>query len=244
VLIGIVSDIHSNLPALKESLNILDNEFNIDGLICAGDIVGYYPWPLNIIDILLEHNAHVVLGNHDAISVTNDNFNHEIRYFNDIAKTALNWTRKKLKSSASHWDYLQSLSLVKTVEFDNCKFFVCHATPVHPEEWDYFYYYGASNQDEQLREWLEINRADILIMGHTHVPFIFKTKDKLPKIVLNPGSVGQPRDNDSRGSFMVVDTKTREITHRRFTYDIQKVCKELKKEKLPEYLCQRLLVGR
>jgi predicted phosphodiesterase len=244
VLIGIISDLHANLQATKKIFHQLDNELNIDALICAGDLIGYYTRPLEIIDIIQEKKAHVVIGNHDAISVA-DNFREEIRYFNNIAKKALKWTRKTLGESKEHWDWIKNLPYTKHVELNNkTKFFICHSTPDKPEEWIYYYYFGDLSQDELLSNWLEIYEADVIVLGHTHVPFIFETSDNPPKIVLNPGSVGQPRDNDPRASFMTFETTDREVTHYRINYNIRNVCKELKAEKLPDHLCKRLFVGR
>ena len=100
-------------------------ELTVDQIICAGDIIGYYCWPLEIIDLLQSHNVDVVLGNHDAIAVLEEQFNEEIRYFNDIAKRSLKWTRNRLKTSQTHWDYVQNLPLTKTITYDNCKIFLC-----------------------------------------------------------------------------------------------------------------------
>ena len=75
-------------------------------------------------------------------SVLDDqDFNKEIRYFNDIAKKALVWTRRVLKSNQDHWEYVKELPLTKHVKYQNLSIFTCHATPYKPEEWEYFYYY-------------------------------------------------------------------------------------------------------
>ena len=86
--------------------------------------------------------------------------------------------------------------------------------------------------------------ADVIVMGHTHVPFVFKTEGLSPRIVLNPGSTGQPRDGDPRGSLMLYDTKTRSVEHIRYNYNIEEVCTEVKKNRLHSYLCDRLYKGR
>ena len=103
MLLGLISDLHSNQVSLKKAFSIFD-EYSVDKVLCAGDVVGYYSRPFEVIDMLRERCDHVVMGNHDAIAV-GDDFRTEIRYFNDLARKALVWTRKTLKKSeeSSSW---------------------------------------------------------------------------------------------------------------------------------------------
>lgn len=242
MLLGLISDLHSNLPSLKKAYQLFD-ELGVDEVLCAGDVVGYYARPLEVIDLLRERCNHVVMGNHDAISVSDD-FQQEIRYFNDMARQALVWTRKTLRKSDEHWDYIASLPMMKHVKVGGMKVLLVHSTPdPDPEEWVYFTYHNISDQDVELTNWLNTFDADLIMIGHTHVPFIFQTDEKTPRIVLNPGSTGQPRDSKPAGSFMTLDTNTREVEHVRYKFSIEKVCKQLKQENLPDYLCQRLFMG-
>lgn len=242
MFVGIISDLHSNLESLRLAFKICD-EYQVEQIICAGDIVGYYTEPIKCLELLRERPEHSVVGNHDAIAIT-DNFKSEIRYFNDIARQSLVWTRNILRKHPDHWEYLRNLPLTKKVTIDGVNFFIAHSTPLNPEDWDYFYYFGVSDQDNELTNWLDMFNADVMIMGHTHVPFIYQTDEQKPRTVLNPGSTGQPRDGDSRASFMLFDTKKREVQHLRYKYDITTVCKGIKANKLHKYLCDRLYRGR
>jgi putative phosphoesterase len=242
VLVGIISDLHSNLTSLEIAFKIFD-EYGVEQIICAGDIVGYYTEPVKCLELLRERTDHVVVGNHDAIAVS-DNFKSEIRYFNDIARQSLVWTRNTLKDYPEHWSYLKDLPFTKIPRIDGINFFIVHSTPLNPEDWDYFYYFGVSDQDDELSNWLDMFTADVMIMGHTHVPFIFQTEEEKKKTVLNPGSTGQPRDGDPRASMMLFDTKTRKVQHVRYKYNIKTVCKGITANNLHKYLCDRLYKGR
>lgn len=242
MLIGIFSDLHANLPSMELACKIFD-EHSVDHILCAGDIVGYYTEPVKVLEMLRERTEHVVIGNHDAIAVT-DNFTREIKYFNDIARQSLVWTRQVLMDHKDHWEYLKNLPYTKKVHLDGISFFMVHSTPNIPQEWDYYYYFGVSDQDIELTSWLDTYDADVIVLGHTHVPFIFQTEEEKPRIVLNPGSTGQPRDGDPRGSLMLYDTKSREVEHIRYNFNIEEVCTEVKKNRLHSYLCDRLYKGR
>jgi len=146
LLVGILSDLHSNLISLEKGLKICD-EYSVDQILCAGDIIGYYTEPVKCLELIRERTEHLVIGNHDAIAVT-DNFKSEIRYFNDIARQSLVWTRNVLNSYRDHWDYLKELPYTKKINIDGLDFFMVHSTPLNPEDWDYFYYFGVSDQDD------------------------------------------------------------------------------------------------
>lgn len=242
LLVGIISDIHANLASLKKALKICD-EYSIDKILCAGDIIGYYTEPVEVLDLIRQRTDDIVIGNHDAIAVT-DNFKSEIRYFNDIARQSLVWTRDLLKNHKEEWNFIKNLPYTKNIDIDGLKFFMVHSTPHNPEDWDYFYYFGVYDQDQELTSWLDTYDADVMIMGHTHVPFIFQTDEENKRTVLNPGSTGQPRDGDKRGSLMFFDTQERQVQHVRYEYDIKSVCREVAKHKLHHYLCKRLSRGR
>ena len=242
MLVGIISDLHSNLPSLNLALKICD-EYGVDEILCAGDVIGYYTEPVKVLELIRERTNHLVVGNHDAIAVT-DNFKSEIRYFNDIARQSLVWTRNVIRTHPEHWDYLRELPFTKKITLDGIEFFMAHSTPLNPEDWDYFYYFGVSDQDEELKSWLDTFSADVMIMGHTHVPFIFQTEEEKPRTVLNPGSTGQPRDGDPRASMMLFDTSNSQIQHVRYKYDIKSVCKGISANNLHNYLCERLYKGR
>ncbi|MFW9928420.1 MAG: metallophosphoesterase family protein [Candidatus Thorarchaeota archaeon] len=238
--IAIVSDLHANLPATETVFDLIDT-LDIDHCVCLGDLVGYYTQPLEIIDIIKQRcNEKVIAGNHDYIAI-NDNFKTESQYFNDIARKALVWTRKTIRASTEHWEYIKTLPLTLELKFDGYKFLLAHGTPTEPDDWEYFYYFGVIDQEMIMQDWLEFFNVDVITLGHTHVPFVYQDERKF---VINPGSVGQPRDGDPRASFAVFDTDEHEVTHYRVKYQINKVISALRKENLPDILGRRLFDGR
>ncbi|OLS22716.1 MAG: hypothetical protein HeimC3_29900 [Candidatus Heimdallarchaeota archaeon LC_3] len=238
--IAIISDLHANLPATNTVFNFID-ELEISEIICLGDLIGYYTKPLDIIDIIRKRcGENVIAGNHDFIA-TADNFKTEAQYFNEIARKALVWTRKEVGSSQEHWNYIRSLPITLNIKIDGYKFYLAHGTPSEPEDWEYFYYFGVGDQEMVMHDWLEFFDVDVIALGHTHVPFLYEDKKKF---VLNPGSIGQPRDGDPRACFAVLDTKEHEISHYRVRYPINKVVAGINKFNLPTHLGQRLFVGR
>ncbi len=237
---GIVSDIHSNLEAFEAVLDALSKE-KIDRYICVGDIVGYGADPRACIKKVRQLNIVTVLGNHDAgcIGFT------DLSYFNEHAKAAVIWTKEILNQS--DLEYLKTLRLV--IEMGD--FTLVHGTLDNPEAFHYML-----DTYRALRSF-DAMKTRILFVGHSHVPGIFEyKKDNLKyfyqkkikpsenaKYIVNTGSVGQPRDGDSRASFVIYDTDQNEIYIKRIEYDIEKARKKILKTDLPPILADRLSRG-
>ncbi len=237
---GIVSDIHSNLEALEAVLDALSKE-KIDKYICVGDIVGYGADARACIKKVRQLNIVTVLGNHDAgcIGFT------DLSYFNERAKAAVIWTKEIL--SQSDLEYLKTLRLV--IEMGD--FTLAHGTLDNPEAFHYMLdTYWASRSFDAMK-------TRILFVGHSHVPGIFEHKkgnlkyfhqekikpSKNAKYIVNTGSVGQPRDGDSRACFVIYDTLHDEICIKRVEYDIEKAKDKILKASLPPMLADRLSRG-
>lgn len=242
--VAIISDIHGNLEALSTTLMDIDNRGDINSVFCTGDIVGYYPHPLKCIDLVKKRCNHVIKGNHDEV-VTDKNFKKSISWFNAIAADALTWTREKLlqSSASTHFHYIESLPTSKEILIENRKVLLAHGTP--DDKWEYFlfpFWIGEPLPEQRVRlnKWLK--KWELVVIGHTHQPFIYKFRKN---IMLNPGSVGQPRDGNPKASYAIVEiTKTKisaEII--RLDYDIKKTCKALLEANFHEYLCLRLFSG-
>ncbi len=240
-----ISDIHGNFEALKFVLNDIEKSEDIDLILCNGDIVGYYPHPLECIELVRNRCEHVIQGNHDEVVVSND-FNKEIAWFNPIAAESLVWTRNQLLLPDSHDDmlFIKRLKIKKELEISGKRILLIHGTV--EQKWEYFLkdqYTGQYNaeQKKRMRGWLD--KWDIVLLGHTHQPFIFNHQNR---IVLNPGSVGQPRDGIPEASYAIIEIKKALIQAEiiRVKYDIEKTCEALNKEKLSNVLCQRLFLGR
>lgn len=218
--VAVIADIHSNLPALEAVLE----EVGRLPIYCAGDVVGYNPFPNEVIALLRERRAVSILGNHDYAVLSGDT-----SWFNPIAAAAIEWTARDLTQDSL--GYLRSLPR----SYENAIYMV-HGSPKNPLE---EYVYGDA-PDYQLLEMFDHTRRDIIVLGHTHVPFIRRLGGRL---VFNPGSVGQPRDGDPRASYAILDTEEREVEIDRVGYDIDAVARAILDRGLPQPLALRLYGG-
>ncbi|MDP2675708.1 MAG: metallophosphoesterase family protein [Dehalococcoidia bacterium] len=247
--IAIVSDVHANLAALEAVLRHAADGGPVDAIWCLGDTVGYGPQPSQCVARLREARATLVAGNHDR-AATGKMGTEE---FNPDAATAALWTRDHLEEDATA--YLDSLPEV--THDPQREFTLVHGTLRWPL-WEYLYSYEAA------RAHLERQETPFSLVGHTHVPMLVAEGEKfehgcemyyledgqsvpLPddrKIVLNPGSVGQPRDGDPRAAYALYDTDARTVTVHRVEYDIGATQALMETAGLPRRLIDRLSVGR
>jgi len=226
--VGVVSDIHANAPALRVVLNDLADR-NVDQVLCAGDVVGYYPFPNEVISLLQEHNIQSIVGNHD-VAVLDETPSR----FSINAKRAVDWTRRQLTSASE--TYLESLPLVSEGSISDTNFYIVHGSPDNPLN---EYVWKEELNDRALEFWFD-ERPELLIFGHTHRPFVKRIGSTT---ILNPGSVGQPRDGNPQSAFAVVDLEILSVNQYRTDYDIDAVANETG-ESLPRKLADRLYEGR
>lgn len=226
--IGVISDIHANAPALRVVLDGLADR-DVDQTLCAGDVVGYYPFPNEVISLLGEQDVRSIVGNHDAavLDETPSGFSID-------AKRAADWTRRQLTPESNA--FLESLPMTIEETIDGRDVYVVHGSPEDPLN---EYIWGDEVDERALDYWFD-NRPDLVIFGHTHRPFV---KEIGSTTVLNPGSVGQPRDRNPRSAFAVVDLKSLSVDRYRVDYDIDTVADETGKY-LPRKLGDRLYEGR
>lgn len=222
--IAFISDIHSNFEALS-AVMIDIKKRNITKIFCAGDIVGYGANPNECINELIRNNVTLVQGNHDYNALTLS----ELYLFNDFAREALMWTNKQLTEQSK--EFLSSLPKF----FNKECFYLVHGSPKDPIH-EYMYPFLPDLESQ----FLLINK-NVLVTGHTHLPLIKKFKNN--KILINPGSVGQPRDGDKRASYAIYDTSTNDAKIVRVEYDIIKAMKKIVDNKLPRFLAERLETG-
>jgi len=218
-----ISDIHSNLEALKAVLKEIE-KISPREVYCIGDLCGYGANPKEVIEAIRSLNIPCLMGNHDFAVATGDT-----SWFNPYAAEAIEWTRKQLNEE--ELSFLSNLKLRMLITVSGIKVLMVHGSPK-----DYLYDYLYEPDEETVRE-LE---SDLLVVGHTHIPFIKKFGEKL---VLNAGSVGQPRDRDPRASFVVFDTDIREAEIVRVEYDIGTAAKKIMDAGLPRVLAERLYEG-
>jgi len=225
MLIGLISDVHSNIVALEAVLLEMD-QMGVKTILHAGDTVGYNPYPDETIELFKKKKIISILGNHDRAFMTSDTYN-----LNSYASEAMEWTRNT--ASQDSFNYILGLKDTVTIDAKGERIVMFHESPKNFQ--DYIF------PDEATPDLLSNINGDVLVLGHTHIPFIM---DSEKGIVVNPGSVGQPRDGKPDASFAVLDTVTRKIEHKRIKYDIEKVIRDMLTAHLPEALAYRLRVGR
>ncbi len=237
----VISDIHANLIAFETVL--ADAKGKWDRLWCLGDIVGYGPDPNDCVALLREQKHLSLSGNHDwAVLGRLDIFS-----FNADARSAISWSKNVLTEESRV--YLEELPS-KVVEG---QFTLAHASPRHPV-WEYIMDQNTAAANFPYFE------TPYCLVGHTHAPVIFEELDeeeaaaKLPsygqklklndcRLIINPGSVGQPRDSDPRAAYAILDTKKMTWEHYRVDYDIPAVQERMRKHGLPYRLVVRLEYG-
>jgi predicted phosphodiesterase len=240
----VLSDIHANQAALSA---VLVDAGSFDFVWCLGDLVGYGPDPNECIERLRDLPHFSLAGNHDwAVLGRLD-----ITSFNSDARLATVWTQSQL-TPASH-AYLESLSADSVKE----PFTLAHGSPRQPV-WEYVL-------DSLIaRRSFAFFETPYCLVGHTHIPLIFYQPDDNPggcqtlvppyadpislqvegRMLLNPGSVGQPRDGDSRASYVILDTDAMTWEHRRVSYPIEITQERMRARGLPVRLIERLDYGR
>jgi putative phosphoesterase len=223
--LAIVADIHSNLQALKAVMREIEGA-KIDQVVCAGDIVGYGANPNECCQIVGDAAAHAVLGNHEISALTKDTTG-----MNPHAAAASQWTASALEEGFQ--EFLRSLEIESKFEAGDMKVAMYHGSVESATEYVF--------EDEISEDIVRSSGGDLLILGHTHVPYV---KDFGSMMAINPGSVGQPRDGDPRASFAVLDTNRRSCTVRRVGYDIGGASEAILAAGLPRLLADRLFLGR
>jgi putative phosphoesterase len=219
MLVALLSDIHGNEPALRA---VLDDMPPVDGLVCAGDVVGYNPWPGACVDALRERDVPTVMGNHDRAVVTDTGFG-----FNSMAGAGVAYARDHLTDPQLEW--LADLPTERTAVDRRVK--LVHGHPDDPDR----YTYPAMFSPDLLGE------EAVLVMGHTHVQHHERYD---AGVVVNPGSVGQPRDGDPDAAYALLDLDALEVEERRVAYDVESVVAAVREAGLPEEIGTRLRKGR
>lgn len=225
--IGLIADPHSNLLALKA---VLDDMPRVDQMICVGDLVGYAAEPNEVVDLVRLKRMRVVMGNHDYAAVTRD-----VRGFNPLAAHAALWTADNLRKE--NLKFLSDLPTHLGLSFGGQKLHVVHGSPRDPLN-EYLF---PDIPNHALAAIVQNVDADVIVLGHTHVPM---QRMILGKLVINPGGVGQPRDRDPRASYAVMSLdKEVRVSHKRVEYDIESTARKIKAARLPEELATRLYFG-
>jgi diadenosine tetraphosphatase ApaH/serine/threonine PP2A family protein phosphatase len=239
--VAVISDVHANWQALEAVLEEIERE-QPDELWCLGDLVGYGPRP-NPCCAAVERRAAICLaGNHD-LGVLGEI---DLEEFAGDAVAAARWTRGVLADGSR--SFLQSLR--SSGERDSVGLY--HASP-RDSIWEYVLSADVARAAFELTEW------PLLLVGHSHVPLSIllspqfmdgglaeeglETDLRHGRQLLNPGSVGQPRDGDPRAAWLLIDFEAARAEHRRVEYDVVRTQEEIRERGLPDALAQRLAHG-
>jgi predicted phosphodiesterase len=239
----VISDVHGNLTALDA---VIKDAGRFDQVWCLGDVVGYGPEPNECIKRLREFDATCLAGNHD-LAVAGKT---PLWEFTQDALDVIFWTRHWLTPSSL--DFLNALPVTPLVMEQGIT--LVHASLRDPV-WEYI------NEKSIAKANLELLTTPISLNGHTHIPVIYRKpwddwrileewprvnssiKLALDQMFINPGSVGQPRDEDPRAAYAILDTETMTFTYRRTQYDVAIVQTLMKQAKFPSRLVRRLRLG-
>ena len=239
--VAVLGDIHSNISALNAVIEDARSQ-NVTDFVCVGDIVGYNADPSECLEIVRDLCCAVVCGNHDHYCCNDE----DLDDFHPLAASVVDWTRRHLTEEQQ--TYLRGLEYTKPI----FGFMLVHSTLDMPEKWGYVF----DSLDAESN--FSYQNTGLCFHGHTHVPMVFekqgfdvhrgephKLKATLGrKYFVNVGSVGQPRDGDTRSSYVLYDSKTRELDFRRVVYDIAETQRRIRAAGLPERLAERLELGR
>jgi predicted phosphodiesterase len=234
---GIISDIHGNLHALQAVAEELERE-KVDEIWCLGDVVGYGAFPNECLQWAMENCKHFILGNHELALLNLI----DLSMLNDYAARTIIRTKEVLKTE------LLDLLITKGVQTLISQFQLVHDTPESPGSMKYILtledaYYSLIRQVRP-----------VCFFGHTHIPVAYKLESASPnrvrasviklekgRYLINPGSVGQPKDKNPDAAFIILDEKT--VCFRRVKYNVKSAAKAILKAGLPEFLAARLLLG-
>ena len=235
----VLSDIHSNREALESVIEDAVYRGGFDQIWCLGDTVGYGPDPAHCINLLRGYDLVAVAGNHDHAVLGKC----DVSDFNAAARVASQWTAQQLSDMDT--EFLAGLPLSEKRR----PFTLVHGSLRHPID-EYLL------DVEAAKATLGLLRSCYCLVGHSHLPFVCRenggdprfdqfTEDEVfplreERLILNPGSVGQPRDRDPRASYAIYDGGRQTIERHRVRYDIAKTQQRMRDAGLPEYLIERL----
>jgi predicted phosphodiesterase len=236
------SDVHANFEALQAVILDFRKE-KIDRIFFLGDAVGYGPNPNECVELIDQIAEVKLMGNHDyaALGLM------ETDYFNQYATESIDWTKHSLQEKTI--EIMSDFEI--TSELDNI--FMAHSSPKEPDRWHYIL------DIDDVKENFSFFKHQICLVGHTHRPFIVslnqegnciishKQEEKIypnRRYLINIGSVGQPRDGDPRSAYLIYDMEKKLVKCKRVAYDLSHTQKRMAENGLPEYLIERLAVGR
>jgi diadenosine tetraphosphatase ApaH/serine/threonine PP2A family protein phosphatase len=239
----VFSDVHSNLEAFQSVLADM-RTFRFNRMVCLGDVVGYAASPKDCLDLLRTLETEVLQGNHDFAVVDNGT----LLDMSGPAVTGIRYAREQL--SASCRDFFAALPL--TASHRELQF--VHSSLDQPEAWTYL------RREPEIRAHFAVQTSPVCFCGHTHIPGVFHldSRDEIQslgssgriavpregKVLVNAGSIGQPRDRNPQACYVVYETATRTVEFRRVPYDIEAAKEKIIQAGLPRITAERLALGR
>lgn len=239
----ILSDIHSNYCALE---TVLEAAGQIDALWNIGDTIGYGPRPNECVEAMRQRTTVMIAGNHDLACLDKV----DLSDFNPEARTANIWNGKQLSEENS-----ALLKVLPPIHRIDQRFMLAHGSPREPV-WEYLL-----SRHQALANFAHFSQQ-ICFVGHSHVPLIFRlrenggcdgpsspdagmsvTLEPTMRYIINPGSVGQPRNQDPRAAYAILDLEHNIIHFERISYDIAKTQRQMREAQLPNALALRLQYG-
>ncbi|WP_353683778.1 metallophosphoesterase family protein [Thermodesulfovibrio sp. 3907-1M] len=233
--IAILGDIHGNIEALKVAYRTA-LETGVDRIFHLGDLGGYAPFVNEVVDFLIEHNIPGVQGNYDeavALDKPHCGCKYEDEFQAEMAHISLEWTKKHASDRAK--EYMKNLPFSIDFLAEDKKVSIFHATPTKNN-----LYWYEERPDKFFFQMADKAKADVMIYGHTHIPYFKKINEKY---FINAGSVGKPKDGDPRTCVCLVEIgqdhfRTEFI---RKEYDIKKTVDAIIERGLPPYFAQKLM---
>jgi predicted phosphodiesterase len=239
---GFFSDVHANLEALKVVIADFEKE-KLEKIFFLGDAVGYGPDPNECTSMIEDVSGVKLMGNHDyaALGLIETNL------FNPYAQKSMEWTKSVCTE--------KTLKILSGFSMDHRfdRFYLVHSTPKEPQEWNYIF-----DLDDAEENFNFFNKQ-VCLIGHSHHPAIIrKYKDKHCflhedhwvqmdegfRYIVNIGSVGQPRDGSNQACYLIYDVEEKRAVLKRLPYDYKKTQAKMKKKGLPQFLIDRLAIGR
>jgi putative phosphoesterase len=231
--LAIFSDVHSNIEALQAVLSDVDTA-SVDRIFCLGDLVGYAPFPNEVCGLLRERGVAVVMGNYDD-GTGFDKAECGCAYTKPDEKArgdlSFAWTKEHTSQENKAW--LRTLQPQIRFEADGRRFLLVHGSPRRINEYVY-----ADRPQGSLEHIAQAADADVLIMGHTHLPYVKQVGEVL---FINVGSAGKPKDGDPRACWALLDTADPSgVEFRRVSYDVAKVAAAIRQSTLPHHFADVL----
>ncbi|NUQ35565.1 MAG: metallophosphoesterase family protein [Planctomycetaceae bacterium] len=255
--IALISDLHANIEALDATLKDIEAQ-GVKKIFCLGDIIDYGPNPCEVLDIAIARFELNILGNHEEalMMVAED--------FNERAMRSVDWTRDTINDPDvprdkrhAYWNFLDGLAKSRYAKQGENLFL--HGSPRQPTR-DYVFPKDVKNTEKMQQIFAGFKGGvRYCFCGHSHIPGIYTAKgqyahpgkikggevdlSKFDKLLINIGSVGQPRDNDTRASYVILYDQR--VVFRRVEYDFHATANKLRDiKRLPSFLAERLLVGK